>query len=108
MTKIRDKLQIIGTEIETAVRQYHRAKNSVQLLAVSKRHPVEVIREAYLAGQTAFGENYVQELTEKAEELHDLKIDWHFVRIFLVDDRLVEPQSEFSNQKLLKTHLLTE
>ena len=38
--------------------------------------------------------------------LNSIKIDWHFVRIFLVDDRLVEPQSEFSNQKLLKTHLL--
>ena len=40
------------------------------------------------------------------EHLNLIKIDWHFVRIFLVDDRLVEPQSEFSNQKLLKTHLL--
>ena len=40
------------------------------------------------------------------EYLNLIKIDWHFVRIFLVDDRLVEPQSEFSNQKLLKTHLL--
>ena len=40
------------------------------------------------------------------EYLNSIKIDWHFVRIFLVDDRLVEPQSEFSNQKLLKTHLL--
>ena len=38
--------------------------------------------------------------------LNSIKIDWHFIRIFLVDDRLVEPQSEFSNQKLLKTHLL--
>ena len=38
--------------------------------------------------------------------LNSIKIDWHFVKIFLVDDRLVEPQSEFSNQKLLKTHLL--
>ena len=40
------------------------------------------------------------------EYLNSIKIDWHFVTIFLVDDRLVEPKSEFSNQKLLKTHLL--
>ena len=40
------------------------------------------------------------------EYLNSIKIDWHFVTIFQVDDRLVEPQSEFSNQKLLKTHLL--
>ncbi len=40
------------------------------------------------------------------EYLNSIKIDWQFVKIFQVDDRLVEPQSEFSNQKLLKTHLL--
>lgn len=79
MTKIRDKLQIIGTEIENATEQFQRTKNSVQLLAVSKRHPVEAIQEAYQAGQTAFGENYVQELLEKAEALHELDIEWHFI-----------------------------
>ena len=38
--------------------------------------------------------------------LASLIIDWHLVTIFLVDDRLVEPQSEYSNQLLLRTHLL--
>ena len=79
MIKIRDKLQIIGTEIENAAEQYQRAENSVQLLAVSKRHSIEAIQEAYDAGQTAFGENYVQELVEKAEALHKLTIEWHFI-----------------------------
>jgi len=79
MTKIRDKLQIIGTDIEYSTEQYHRPKDSVQLLAVSKRHPIEAIQEAYQAGQTAFGENYVQELVEKAEALHELNIEWHFI-----------------------------
>ncbi len=51
MIKIRDKLQIIGTEIESATEQYHREKNSVQLLAVSKRHPIEAIQEAYYSNQ---------------------------------------------------------
>ena len=40
------------------------------------------------------------------EYLNLVKIEWQFVTVFLVDDRLVEPQSEYSNQKLLKTHLL--
>ena len=40
------------------------------------------------------------------EYLNSIKIDWHFVKIFLVDDRLVEPQSKFSNQMLLRIHLL--
>jgi len=79
MTQIRDKLQIIGTAIENATEQYTRTKNSVQLLAVSKRHPIQAIQEAYQAGQTAFGENYVQELVEKAEALSELDIEWHFI-----------------------------
>jgi pyridoxal phosphate enzyme (YggS family) len=83
MTQIRDKLQIIGTEIKNSIAQYQRPSDSVQLLAVSKRHPAEAIRDAYNAGQTAFGENYVQELVEKAEALSALdslsKIEWHFI-----------------------------
>src|SRR5580693_9166946 len=52
----------------------------VKLVAVSKRHPPEAIREAYAAGQRAFGENYVQELAAKAEALADLPdIEWHLI-----------------------------
>jgi len=76
---IRDKLQIIGAEIEKSSLQYHRSKNDIKLLAVSKRHPVSAIQEAYESGQKAFGENYVQELIEKAEILSDLEIEWHFI-----------------------------
>ncbi len=79
MIKIRDKLQIIGTEIEQTSAEFNRTKNSVQLLAVSKRHPIAAIQEAYQAGQRAFGENYVQELVEKAEALSTLNIEWHFI-----------------------------
>ncbi len=79
MTKIRDKLQIIGAEIETFVKQYSRTKDTVTLLAVSKRHSVNAIQEAYDSGQAAFGENYVQELIEKAQALSNLNIKWHFI-----------------------------
>jgi pyridoxal phosphate enzyme (YggS family) len=52
----------------------------VLLVAVSKTHPPEAIREAHAAGQRDFGENYVQELTEKAEALSDLEgICWHMI-----------------------------
>jgi pyridoxal phosphate enzyme (YggS family) len=52
----------------------------VKLVAVSKRHSSAAIREAYAAGQRAFGESYVQELAGKAEALADLPdIEWHFV-----------------------------
>lgn len=49
-------------------------------MAVSKRHPVEAILEAYEAGQRDFGENYVQELVQKAEQLQDHPdIRWHMI-----------------------------
>jgi pyridoxal phosphate enzyme (YggS family) len=58
---------------------YQREQNSVQLLAVSKRHPATAIRNAYTCGQMAFGENYAQEMLQKAEQLSDLEIEWHFI-----------------------------
>jgi len=76
---VRDNLQIIGTEIYRYSQQYNRPTSAVQLLAVSKRHGIAAIREAYHAGQRAFGENYVQELLDKAEQLNDLNIEWHFI-----------------------------
>jgi pyridoxal phosphate enzyme (YggS family) len=52
----------------------------VTLVAVSKTQPLERIREAYAAGQRAFGENYAQELASKATALADLSgLTWHFV-----------------------------
>ena len=50
----------------------------VQLVAVSKFHPVEDLREAYDAGQRLFGENRVQELVAKAPQLPE-DIRWHFI-----------------------------
>lgn len=52
----------------------------VKLVAVSKFHPVEAIREAYAAGQRAFGENRPQEFAKKVEELEDLSdLEFHFI-----------------------------
>ena len=51
----------------------------VKLVAVSKFHPVEAIREAYAAGQRCFGENRPQEFGKKVEALADLDLEWHFI-----------------------------
>ncbi len=52
----------------------------VRLVAVSKGHPASAVREAFLAGQRDFGENYVQELLKKRAELADLTdLRWHFI-----------------------------
>ncbi len=76
---IRDNLQITGSKINSFIQKYHRQPDSVQLLAVSKKHPASMIKEAYNSGQSAFGENYVQELADKAEQLSELDIEWHFI-----------------------------
>ena len=53
---------------------------SVTLVAVSKTHGPDAIREAYRAGQRDFGENYAQEWREKADALADLDgLRWHFI-----------------------------
>ena len=51
----------------------------VCLVAVSKTHPVSMIKEAYDSGQKVFGENKVQELVAKYEELKGLDIKWHLI-----------------------------
>lgn len=79
MSKIRHNLQIIGSEIEKSCTLVNRQSDDVQLLAVSKRHSADSIREAYASGQRAFGENYVQEMLEKSQLLSDLDIEWHFI-----------------------------
>jgi pyridoxal phosphate enzyme (YggS family) len=56
-----------------------RAAATVRLVAVSKRVPPEVVRQATAVGLRCFGENYVQEWQAKAAALADLDITWHFV-----------------------------
>ena len=52
--------------------------DGVRLVAVSKFHPVEAIREAYDGGQRIFGESKVQEMTAKHDQL-PADIEWHFI-----------------------------
>lgn len=70
--------QVLG-QIEAACQQAGRKAETVQLLAVSKTHPSEALREMYATGQREFGENYLQEALEKIETLADLEIEWHFI-----------------------------
>lgn len=52
---------------------------NVLLIAVSKTQPIEAIKEAYQAGQRNFGENKVQEMLSKHEQLKHLDINWHLI-----------------------------
>ncbi|MCO6507095.1 MAG: YggS family pyridoxal phosphate-dependent enzyme [Snodgrassella sp.] len=63
----------------TSVRQQTAASQPVQLIAVSKTFPVNDIATLYQAGQRDFGENYIQEFSEKTSLLADLDIVWHMI-----------------------------
>jgi pyridoxal phosphate enzyme (YggS family) len=78
MTTIGNRLQDILARIHT-LESTTLYKQNVSLLAVSKAQASQTVREAYLAGQLMFGENYLQEALEKQAELSDLDIEWHFI-----------------------------
>jgi PLP dependent protein len=78
MTIIADSLQAIQVNILQA-RLTAKRDDEVKLLAVSKSQPAAKLRETYLAGQRAFGENYVQEALAKQAQLKDCAIEWHFI-----------------------------
>ncbi|PIT21254.1 YggS family pyridoxal phosphate enzyme [Snodgrassella communis] len=63
----------------TSVRQQTAASQPVQLIAVSKTFPVNDIATLYQSGQRDFGENYIQEFSEKTSLLADLDIVWHMI-----------------------------
>ncbi len=79
MTQFAQALQQVRSKLDAAAQAAGRPVQDVQLLAVSKTFPAEAIREVYAAGQRAFGENYVQELQSKCQQLADLAIEWHFI-----------------------------
>jgi len=78
MTIISNRLQDILAIIESA-KASGDYPQQVNLLAVSKAQPASAVREAYVAGQTMFGENYLQEALDKQALLTDLAIEWHFI-----------------------------
>lgn len=79
MTTIADNLQRVRTRISLCCAQYTRPAESVVLLAVSKTFGADAVRQAFAAGQTAFGENYIQEAVDKMAELKDLPLQWHCI-----------------------------
>ncbi|MEM7540399.1 MAG: YggS family pyridoxal phosphate-dependent enzyme [Pseudomonadota bacterium] len=79
MTDIRKNLHLLRAAIDEACARYGRAPDEVELLAVSKRKPVTDLRAAIDAGQSAFGENYLQEALTKIAALREESVEWHFI-----------------------------
>lgn len=75
---IKQNLEEIGARIQRACLKTGRDPATVRLVAVSKLHPAQAVVEAADAGQMIFGENYVQELLEKADQI-GVKLQWHLI-----------------------------
>ena len=80
MTWLQHNYYDVREEIAMTAQQAGRNADSVRLVAVSKTFPATDIRELYALGQRDFGENYIQEWYQKAEELADLsELVWHII-----------------------------
>jgi pyridoxal phosphate enzyme (YggS family) len=79
MSTIQTRLLAVRARIEAACQAAKRDPQTVTLLAVSKTFGPEAVRQAHAAGQTAFGENYIQEAVEKITALRDLPLEWHCI-----------------------------
>lgn len=75
---LKDRIEEVEERIQEACRRAGRDRSEVTLIAVSKTKPAEVLKEAYDLGIRVFGENKVQELTEKYEVLPK-DIRWHMI-----------------------------
>jgi pyridoxal phosphate enzyme (YggS family) len=76
---LEENLRAVRARIDAAARAAGRDPASVALLAVSKTWPARDVRALVALGQRDFGENRAQELIEKAAELADAPVRWHFI-----------------------------
>ncbi|MBU0506601.1 MAG: YggS family pyridoxal phosphate-dependent enzyme [bacterium] len=65
--------------IAEAAKTCDRNPDDITLIAVSKKKSIHDIKQALIAGQTHFGESYVQELASKVQDFNNPAIIWHFI-----------------------------
>jgi pyridoxal phosphate enzyme (YggS family) len=78
MGSVAENLKGVRQQIAEAAAKVGRAADEIELVAITKTHPADKVREAIEAGQTLFGESRVQEARAKIPELPS-SIRWHFV-----------------------------
>jgi pyridoxal phosphate enzyme (YggS family) len=79
---MKDNIDEVEQRIQAACNRAGRKRSEVTLIAVSKTKPNEMLQEAYQLGMRHFGENKVQELSQKYEDLDDVfeeKVAWHLI-----------------------------
>jgi pyridoxal phosphate enzyme (YggS family) len=79
MNVIVANLQAVRARIAAAAKQAGRQPHDVALIAVSKTFAADAIAQACDAGQTAFGESYLQEALDKMDRLAVRPLEWHFI-----------------------------
>jgi pyridoxal phosphate enzyme (YggS family) len=79
MNVIVANLQAVRARIAAAAKQAGRQPHDVALIAVSKTFAADAIAQACDAGQTAFGESYLQEALDKMDRLAARPLEWHFI-----------------------------
>ena len=75
---LKENLALVEEKIQNACSRSDRKREEITLITVTKTHPVKIIREAYDLGIRDFGENRVQELLKKKEQLPE-DIHWHLI-----------------------------
>ena len=75
---MRTRLEEVERKIQSACKRANRDRSEVTLIAVSKTKPLTDLRTAYDLGLRSFGENKVQEMTEKMNEMPD-DVSWHMI-----------------------------
>ena len=78
MSTIADRLVHVRTRITQAAHAAGRDPANIKLLAVSKTHSIAELEAALAAGQTAFGESYLQDALPKIEHIGD-QAEWHYI-----------------------------
>jgi len=76
---LRKRLADVRSRIASAAKRAGRTTENIQLIAVSKTHPPDTIREAIAAGVTELGENRVQEADGKIDEVGRAAARWHLI-----------------------------
>ena len=75
---IKENLEEVREKIRQACQRSGRREEDVTLISVSKKKPVEMLKEAYEAGSRDFGENRVQEIMEKYGQMPE-DVRWHMI-----------------------------
>ncbi len=76
---MKKRLEIVNERIRKAASGCGRSPETVSLVAVSKTMPARRVKEAVDAGVSILGENYIQEVREKFNELSSCPVSWHFI-----------------------------